>query len=146
MAKQPEQAGAMGTPELPRPSLFTARVSYPAPSVDAGGYKSVSDRRVSPLPGGAAGLKQIEQRFLRIPAIKPCADQGRGRVKGFHLDTYCFDYGSENRLPWDLLREQRAKKIYFTGILTHGSDTVLASQPVDLEDRNRRHAGCGFLH
>lgn len=27
---------------------------------------------------------------------------------------------SENWLFWDLLREQRVKKIYFTGMLTHG--------------------------
>ena len=42
------------------------------------------------------------------------------RAKSFHLDTYCFDSGSESRLFWDLLREQRVKKIYFTGMLTHG--------------------------
>lgn len=42
------------------------------------------------------------------------------RAKSFHLDTYCFDSGSENWLFWDLLHEQRVKKIYFTGMLTHG--------------------------
>jgi type III restriction enzyme len=42
------------------------------------------------------------------------------RAKSFHLDTYCFDSGSENILFWDLLREKRVKKIYFTGMLTHG--------------------------
>ncbi|EPY9616067.1 DEAD/DEAH box helicase family protein [Enterobacter cloacae] len=42
------------------------------------------------------------------------------RTKSFHLDTYCFDSGSENWLFWDLLHEQRVKKIYFTGMLTHG--------------------------
>lgn len=40
--------------------------------------------------------------------------------KSFHLDTYCFDSNSEHMLFWDLLREQRVKKIYFTGMLTHG--------------------------
>ncbi|SMP79627.1 TnsA endonuclease N-terminal domain-containing protein [Noviherbaspirillum suwonense] len=42
------------------------------------------------------------------------------RAKSFHLDTYCFDSGSENWLFWDLLREKRVKKVYFTGMLTHG--------------------------
>lgn len=42
------------------------------------------------------------------------------RAKSFHLDTYCFDSGSESQLFWDLLREDRVKKIYFTGMLTHG--------------------------
>ena len=46
--------------------------------------------------------------------------QDEERAKSFHLDTYCFDSGSENQLFWDLLREQRVKKIYFTGMLTHG--------------------------
>lgn len=40
------------------------------------------------------------------------------RAKSFHLDTYCFYSGSENWLLWDLLCEQRVKKIYFTGMLT----------------------------
>lgn len=42
------------------------------------------------------------------------------RAKSFHLDTYCFDSNSERTLFWDLLRDQRVKKIYFTGMLTHG--------------------------
>lgn len=42
------------------------------------------------------------------------------RAKSFHLDTYCFDSGSESWLFWDLLREKQVKKIYFTGMLTHG--------------------------
>lgn len=40
--------------------------------------------------------------------------------KSFHLDTYCFDSNSEKTLFWDLLREKRVKKVYFTGMLTHG--------------------------
>lgn len=42
------------------------------------------------------------------------------RHKSFHLDTYCFDSNSERTLFWDLLREKRVRKIYFTGMLTHG--------------------------
>lgn len=42
------------------------------------------------------------------------------RDKSFHLDSYCFDSNSERTLFWDLLREKRVKKIYFTGMLTHG--------------------------
>ena len=42
------------------------------------------------------------------------------REKSFHLDTYCFDSKSENWLFWDLVREKRVRKVYFTGMLTHG--------------------------
>ena len=42
------------------------------------------------------------------------------RTKSFHLDTYCFDSGSESQLFRDLLHEKQVKKLYFTGMLTHG--------------------------
>ncbi|HMQ04287.1 MAG TPA: DEAD/DEAH box helicase family protein [Pyrinomonadaceae bacterium] len=40
--------------------------------------------------------------------------------KSFHLDAYCFDSNPENVLFRDLLADERVKKIYFTGMLTHG--------------------------
>lgn len=40
--------------------------------------------------------------------------------KSFHLDTYCFDSNPEQTLFWDLVREGKVKKVYFTGMLTHG--------------------------
>lgn len=59
------------------------------------------------------------------------------RAKSFHLDTYCFDSGSENWLFWDLLREQRVKKIYFTGMLTNGQSDFFI-QYIDPESRTVR--------
>lgn len=59
------------------------------------------------------------------------------RTKSFHLDTYCFDSGSENWLFWDLLREQRVKKIYFTGMLTHGQSEFFI-QYIDPDSRTVR--------
>ncbi len=40
--------------------------------------------------------------------------------KSFHLDTYCFDSNPEQVLFWKLLYEKKIKKVYFTGMLTHG--------------------------
>jgi type III restriction enzyme len=40
--------------------------------------------------------------------------------KSFHLDAYCFDSHPENTLFLDLLADERVKKVYFTGMLTHG--------------------------
>lgn len=40
--------------------------------------------------------------------------------KSFHLDTYCFDSKPERALFWDLLRDEKVKQVYFTGMLTHG--------------------------
>jgi hypothetical protein len=59
------------------------------------------------------------------------------RAKSFHLDTYCFDSGSESQLFWDLLREQRVKKIYFTGMLTHGQSDFFI-QYIDPDSRTVR--------
>ncbi len=40
--------------------------------------------------------------------------------KSFHLDTYCFDSEPEHHLLPLLLGDDRVKKVYFTGMLTHG--------------------------
>jgi type III restriction enzyme len=66
------------------------------------------------------------------------------RAKSFHLDTYCFDSGSESWLFWDLLREQRVKKIYFTGMLTHGQSDFFI-QYIDPDSRTVRSYYPDFL-
>jgi len=45
---------------------------------------------------------------------------GADAEKSFHLDHYCFDSNPEKVLFWNLLRDGKVKKIYFTGMLTHG--------------------------
>ncbi len=40
--------------------------------------------------------------------------------KSFHLDTYCFDSEPERNLFWNLLKDNKVSKLYFTGMLTHG--------------------------
>lgn len=47
-------------------------------------------------------------------------EAGQYATKSFHLDTYCFDSKPEKALFWHLLKEGKVKKIYFTGMLTHG--------------------------
>lgn len=66
------------------------------------------------------------------------------RSKSFHLDTYCFDSRSESWLFWDLLREQRVKKIYFTGMLTHGQSEFFI-QYIDPDSRTVRSYYPDFL-
>ena len=68
-------------------------------------------------PNGYYEVSAEEDKIVRMddPGIKD-----EERTKSFHLDTYCFDSGSEKWLFWDLLRERQVKKIYFTGMLTHG--------------------------
>lgn len=42
------------------------------------------------------------------------------KEKSFHLDTYCFDSQPEKKFFKDIIEEDEIKKIYFTGMLTHG--------------------------
>lgn len=66
------------------------------------------------------------------------------RDKSFHLDTYCFDSNPEQTLFWDLIREGRVKKVYFTGMLTHGqSDFVV--QYIDPDSKTVRSYYPDFL-
>ncbi len=68
-------------------------------------------------PNGYYEVSAAKDKIVRVGDTKIKDEE---RAKSFHLDTYCFDSGSENWLFWDLLREERVKKIYFTGMLTHG--------------------------
>lgn len=78
-------------------------------------------------------IEEHEVELIRIPdagfytvtaakdkIVRQADVESPNREKSFHLDTYCFDSKSENLLFWDLVREKRVRKVYFTGMLTHG--------------------------
>lgn len=85
-------------------------------------------------PNGYYEMTAAKDKIVRRADIVINDDE---RAKSFHLDTYCFDSGSENQLFWDLLREQRVKKIYFTGMLTHGQSDFFI-QYIDPDSRTVR--------
>ena len=64
--------------------------------------------------------------------------------KSFHLDTYAFDSTPERALFWSLLTEGRVKKIYFTGMLTHGQSDFYI-QYIDPESHAVRRYYPDFL-
>jgi hypothetical protein len=66
------------------------------------------------------------------------------RDKSFHLDTYCFDSNPEQVLFWDLVREGRVKKLYFTGMLTHGQSDFFI-QYIDPDSKTVRSYYPDFL-
>lgn len=59
------------------------------------------------------------------------------RAKSFHLDKYCFDSYPEKTIFWDLIKEQKVKKLYFTGMLTHGQSDFFI-QYIDPESNTVR--------
>ncbi|MBP6817775.1 MAG: DEAD/DEAH box helicase family protein [Ferrovibrio sp.] len=66
-------------------------------------------------PSGYYEVTAAKDKIVRIGDVN--SDE---RLKSFHLDTYCFDSNPESQIFWDLLREKRVRKLYFTGMLTHG--------------------------
>lgn len=91
-------------------------------------------------PGGYYEVSAAPDNITRMGDV-PADDE---RAKSFHLDTYCFDSGSENQLFWDLLREKRVKKVYFTGMLTHGQSDFFI-QYIDPESHTVRSYYPGFI-
>jgi type III restriction enzyme len=85
-------------------------------------------------PNGYYEVSAARDKIVRMNSELITDEQ---RAKSFHLDTYCFDSGSESLLFWDLLREQRVKKIYFTGMLTHGQSDFFI-QYIDPDSRTVR--------
>lgn len=85
-------------------------------------------------PNGYYEVTAVKDKIVRREDTQIKDDE---RAKSFHLDTYCFDSGSESWLFWDLLREQRVKKIYFTGMLTHGQSDFFI-QYIDPDSRTVR--------
>lgn len=49
------------------------------------------------------------------------------KTKSFHLDHYCFDSKPEKKLFWKLLKDDKIKEVYFTGMLTHGQSDFYIS-------------------
>jgi len=66
------------------------------------------------------------------------------RNKSFHLDTYCFDSNPEQALFWDLIRDGKIKKLYFTGMLTHGQSDFFI-QYIDPDSKTVRSYYPDFL-
>ncbi|MBN4998738.1 TnsA endonuclease N-terminal domain-containing protein [Stenotrophomonas maltophilia] len=83
-------------------------------------YEKKDEYEVDLIKMPPKGYYEVSAAKDKIVRIGDTQIKDEERVKSFHLDTYCFDSGSENWLFWDLLREERVKKIYFTGMLTHG--------------------------
>lgn len=66
------------------------------------------------------------------------------KAKSFHLNHYCFDSKPEQKLFWDLLRDEGISKVWFTGMLTHGQSDFCI-QYVDPESHTVRSYYPDFL-
>ncbi|MDH0733267.1 DEAD/DEAH box helicase family protein [Pseudomonas sichuanensis] len=100
-------------------------------------YEKKDEYEVDLIKMPANGYYEVSAAKDKIVRMHDAKIKDDERAKSFHLDTYCFDSGSENWLFWDLLHEQRVKKIYFTGMLTHGQSDFFI-QYIDPDSRTVR--------
>ncbi|MEE4745383.1 TnsA endonuclease N-terminal domain-containing protein [Pseudomonas alliivorans] len=100
-------------------------------------YEKKDEYEVDLIKMPASGYYEVSAAKDKIVRMHDAQIKDEERAKSFHLDTYCFDSGSENWLFWDLLREQRVRKIYFTGMLTHGQSDFFI-QYIDPDSRTVR--------
>lgn len=100
-------------------------------------YEKKDEYEVDLIKMPPNGYYEVSAAKDKIVRMNDTQINDKERAKSFHLDTYCFDSGSENWLFWDLLREDRVKKIYFTGMLTHGQSDFFI-QYIDPDSRTVR--------
>ncbi len=100
-------------------------------------YEKKDEYEVDLIKLPANGYYEVSAAKDKIVRMGDTQIKDEERAKSFHLDTYCFDSGSEGWLFWDLLREQRVRKIYFTGMLTHGQSDFFV-QYIDPDSRTVR--------
>ena len=95
-------------------------------------------------------VKQPEEGYYKVRAtpelvVTDEADEARNyQGKSFHLDTYAFDSTPERQLFWSLLTEGKVRKVYFTGMLTHGQSDFYI-QYIDPESHAVRRYYPDFL-
>lgn len=82
---------------------------------------------------GYYAMRASPDKMVQMSDVKNDAE----REKSFHLDKYCFDSYPEQTIFWDLIREQKVKKLYFTGMLTHGQSDFFI-QYIDPESNTVR--------
>ncbi|WP_213298004.1 TnsA endonuclease N-terminal domain-containing protein [Paraburkholderia sacchari] len=90
-------------------------------------------------PNGYYEMTGVKGKILRMGDVEDAK-----RAKSFHLDTYCFDSNPEQTLFWDLLREEKIKRLYFTGMLTHGQSDFFV-QYIDPDSHTVRSYYPDFL-
>ena len=100
-------------------------------------------------PEEVALVKEPEGGHYTVHAkaedVVKVGDVGEGlRAGSFHLDTYAFDSGPEQRFFRDMLGHKGVKSLYFTGMLTHGQ-TDFYVQYVDPESHAVRAYYPDFL-
>ncbi|TCD31220.1 type III restriction endonuclease [Bacillus wiedmannii] len=82
-------------------------------------YESKEEYQVDLVKEPKEGYYQVTAKPELVAELSQ-SEYKAFKEKSFHLDTYCFDSKPEKRFFEDVVNLQDIKKIYFTGMLTHG--------------------------
>ncbi len=82
-------------------------------------YESKEEYQIDLVKEPKEGYYQVTAKPELVAELSQSA-YAAFKEKSFHLDTYCFDSKPEKKFFEDVVNLQDIKKIYFTGMLTHG--------------------------
>ena len=82
-------------------------------------YESKEEYQIDLVKAPKEGYYQVTAKPELVAELSQ-SEYTAFKEKSFHLDTYCFDSKPEKKFFEDVVHMQDIKKIYFTGMLTHG--------------------------
>lgn len=105
-----------------------------------------------------SSTEQVEMQLVKKPAagyyavkyknglIASCGSEEykNYRAKSFNVDNYCFDSRPELEMFWNLLKDNRLEKVWFTGMLTSGQTDFVINY-IDPESNSVRSYYPDFL-
>jgi len=106
-------------------------------------YESKEEYEIQLVKEPKEGFYQVTAKPELVVELSD-VDYNALKEKSFHLDTYCFDSRPEKRFFEDVVKAEEVKKIYFTGMLTHGQ-TDFYIQYIDPDSKTVRKYYPDFL-
>jgi type III restriction enzyme len=106
-------------------------------------YESKEEYEINLIKEPKEGFYQVTAKPELVAELSQ--SEYRGLIeKSFHLNTYCFDSKPEKKFFEDVVNSNEIKKIYFTGMLTHGQSEFYI-QYIDPESNTVRNYYPDFL-
>jgi len=87
---------------------------------DISSYEKKEEQEVELVREPEGGFYSIHGDPEKTEVFSQWANRPKQAAKSFHLDTYCFDSFPERDFFLSVIGQEKAKEIYFMGMLTHG--------------------------
>ena len=87
---------------------------------DISSYEKKEEQEIELVREPEGGFYSIHGDPEKTELFARWANKAAQAAKSFHLDTYCFDSFPERDFFLNVIGQEKAREIYFTGMLTHG--------------------------